>query len=185
MILFKSFEKSLIYTVLIILGILLITCSLQTSFAANITINSPNDFKSNITDVAPNSTIELNSSVNFTLDSNNVNVTINKTLTIQSSNSSQNAVINLNSLGRAFNITNDGNLILINITIINGKTNVGGAIYNSGTVTFMGCNFTDNIITSNDGYGGAIYNSGTISLYNCIFTKNKATGIRGGWWCNL
>jgi len=175
MILINNFEKKLIYTILVILSVLLITCSLQTNFAADITINSSNNFKTIIENATSNSIIKLDSNVaEFSLNSSNVNIIINKTITIQSSNPEKNAVINLNKIGRAFNITSGGNLTLINTTIINGNTSYntnGGAIYNNyGTITLTGCAFTENTAR---GHGGVIYNNmGTIILTECTFTGN-------------
>jgi hypothetical protein len=82
---------------------------------------------------------------------------------------------------------------------------LGGAIYNLGSLTNVGCQFLTNSATSGSGgsgggggdgsfqggnggnggagalgYGGAIYNLGALWLTNCTFAGNTATGGSGG-----
>jgi hypothetical protein len=47
----------------------------------------------------------------------------------------------------------------------------GGALYNSGTLSIMGCTFYGN---TSPYYGGAIYNSGTLTLTGNLFYGNTA-----------
>jgi len=176
--------------------------------AVDITINSTENFRLLIEGAKENSIIELNSSLGeFSLNEENVNVTIDKTVTIQSSNSLQKVTINLNQLGRAFTITGEGYLTLINVIIINGTSIMGGAIYNEGGIanltacTFINnnannggviynaggtlivndCNFIENEANS----GGVIYNDwGNVDLINCTFTENIAT-VEGGVISNM
>ncbi|MCL2115272.1 MAG: hypothetical protein FWH29_03530 [Methanobrevibacter sp.] len=105
---------------------------------------------------------------------------INKTLTIKSNDSSQNAIINLQGNNRAFYVQDHGNLTLINITIKNGIAGArSGAIHNyQGNLTLIGCIITNNTVTktvSVDPEGGAIFShEGNLILINCTFTNNSA-----------
>lgn len=68
--------------------------------AADITLTKSNEtnFKYILETATNNSVIELNNGAGeFSLNPSNVNIAINKTITIQSSNPSQNTIINLNS----------------------------------------------------------------------------------------
>jgi len=153
--------------------------------AAEITSSN---FKKTIEDTSSGKTVTLKSGTEYSLNPDNVNITINKTITIKSSSSSKNAIINLNGNGRAFEVRNGGDLTLINITLKNGNAYEGGAIYNyAGSVTLTGCTFTNNTATN----GGAIFGFGdenedvgkiikaTFTVKSCTFTNNIATGDGG------
>src|SRR6266478_1465617 len=97
-------------------------------------------------------------------------------------------------------------LSLVNLTLANGRSDNGGAIYNSGFVIASNCTLTGNNAVGGNGSGGsngsdggsfggngtagsagttgnggAIYNSGyKLSLSFCTFQNNKATGGNGG-----
>ena len=121
---------------------------------------------------------------NYDLSSDN-NININKTITIQSSVSSINAVLDLQKSGRAFSVTSTGTLTLINITIINGNLgydDYGGAISNNGgSLTLKGCNFSDNYAERR---GGAIYitGSGSVDAEDCIFINNSVDSQGGAFY---
>ncbi len=145
---------------------------------ADISLNSTDKFKSTIDDASSGDTITLVSGREYSLDSSNVNITINnKNLIIRSSDSLKNAVINLNGYGRGFSISG-GSLTFINITIINGNIDNGAAIYNDGgMLDLTGCSFINNTAS----YGGAIYNNGNMNLKDSSFMNNKCiTGDYGG-----
>jgi len=113
---------------------------------------------------------------------NSPNIEISKNITIQSANQLENAVINLKSNGRAFTVLSGGHLTLKNITIVNGHiAGGGGVINNSGNVTLMGCNFTDNIADfDNHNYygGGVIFNceEANLTANDCIFSESFTIG---------
>jgi len=149
--------------------------------AANITITptTSGGISGALTNMVDGDTLTLQPGT-YTLNSNvpTVGLSIDKNITIQSSDSSQNAIIDLNGFSRAFNVASDGNLTLINITIINGHSmSDGGAIFNNGNVTLFGCTFMNN---SADNSGGAIDNyCGNLNLIDCIFIGNTAQ-LSGG-----
>ena len=72
-------------------------------------------------------------------------------------------------------IKSTSSVVLTNLTIINGYTKYGGAIYNNGNLTIQNCNFKNNSATS----GGAIYNNGNLDIYYSTFEDNVVTD-RGG-----
>ena len=147
-----------------------------------ITLNPGESIKNTVNTAISGDTIvlDVSNSGEFNISNlNEANIIVNKNITLKSSKSSQNAIINLHKVGRAFNITSQGNLTLINITIKNGQSNIngyddGGALINKGKVTLAGCIFTNNRATND---GGAIYNLGgsTLIVKNCTFTNNKAS----------
>ena len=164
---------------IIMLILLLFSVSMMISsvYAAEKTLTPSKDIKTEIKKVPSGSVIKLDPSKGeFSISSS---ISINKIVTIQSSNPSKNAIINLDKnlekYGNAFNIANGGKLTLKNIIIKNGDSGLGGVIYNNGTVTLNRCTFTKNTAK----YGGAIYNRGTITLTRCTFTKNTATSYGG------
>ena len=74
-------------------------------------------------------------------------------------------------------IKSTSSVVLTNLTIINGYTKYGGAIYNNGNLTIQNCNFKNNSATS----GGAIYSgtSANLDIYYSTFEDNVVTD-RGG-----
>ena len=86
--------------------------------------------------------------------------------------------------GAISNPNNNTRIKFINCTFTNNKiTNTtatdgfGGAIYNTGVVNLVSCNFTD---ISAAGSGGAIYNDGLVmGLVDCVFT-NISVAVSGG-----
>ena len=100
-------------------------------------------------------------------------IVINKSITINGNGHA----IDAKELGRIFSVS-ASNVILKNITFINGKySGSGGAIYSSGVnLTFEDCIFEDNYAN----YGGAVYSTGSNTrVIDCEFSNN--TGYyRGG-----
>jgi predicted outer membrane repeat protein len=96
-------------------------------------------------------------------------IVIDKTVVI----SGGNFKIDANGKGGIFNVTSDGVLVLSGVTLINGKSEYGGAIYNEGKIPIASdCTFANNTATS---AGGAIYNLGLIeSIDGSTFSENTA-----------
>jgi len=169
----KNFRKSVVL-LLLVFSLFAIVSSVNAD-----TINfDKNNFTKDTIEEAANGTI-------FNLDpfqgsydlssKNNINIINN--ITIQSSDSNQNVVLDLHNTNRAFYIDSGGFLTLINITIINGQvTGDGGAIYIKGGATLTGCKFINNKATEK---GGAIYNNDVVTLIDCNFNSNSATQEAG------
>ena len=81
--------------------------------------------------------------------------------------------INANNLGRIFNVTSTADkLNIYNANLINGNADIGGAIYNTGSVYAYNTNFINNTA---DSYGGAVFNNGTLTIQKCIVDNNDIT----------
>ena len=106
----------------------------------------------------------------------NVGLTITKNVTIVGEDQS-NTTIDAQNSNNIFTVNSGITVTIENITLANGSATNGGAIYNTGNLTFINCTFTGNKAS----YGGAIYNTGTIaSLKDCNFTENRASLNYGG-----
>jgi len=80
-------------------------------------------------------------------------------------------IIDAEKQDRIFTIYTGISFTLQNITLTNGWTLEGGAIYNSqGTLTINNSTLTEN----NADYGGAIYNFGTLTINQSTLTENTA-----------
>ena len=100
----------------------------------------------------------------------NVNLTINKNVTIIGSGST---IIDSQGSGQAFIIPSNVNATINDITFINGNmvsTDAGGAICNGGTLNVIGCTFKNNTAFN----GGAVVNGGTLTVTNSTFISNTA-----------
>lgn len=110
-------------------------------------------------------------------------ITINKAITIQSSTK---ATLDAKSKSRIFKITAD-NVVLKNLTLINGKSTEGGAIYATKEINVENCDFKDNKAFNkavtyfgdgdikgyrNLGKGGAIYTKAALTCSDSTFTAN-------------
>ena len=81
--------------------------------------------------------------------------------------------INANNLGRIFNVTSTADkLSIYNANLINGNADIGGAIYNTGSVYAYNTNFINNTATT---MGGAVFNNGTLTIQKCIVDNNDIT----------
>ena len=81
--------------------------------------------------------------------------------------------INANNLGRIFNVTSTADkLNIYNANLINGNADIGGAIYNTGSVYAYNTNFINNTA---DTMGGAVFNNGTLTIQKCIVDNNDIT----------
>ncbi len=98
----------------------------------------------------------------------------NQNLTINGPGASVLAISG-NNVTRIF-AGNSMTLTINNLTLKNGRSSTGGAIYAGGTMTINQCVLSNNVST---GTGGAIDNLGTMTITNSILSGNSA-GIRGG-----
>ena len=81
--------------------------------------------------------------------------------------------INANNLGRIFNVTSTADkLNIYNANLINGNADIGGAIYNTGSVYASNTNFINNTAAT---MGGAVFNNGTLTIQKCIVDNNDIT----------
>ena len=92
-------------------------------------------------------------------------ITINKDITIDG----KGHTIDAKNLGRIFSIGEGFTVTLTNATLINGKADKGGAIYNDGSLTLSDVKLSDNAA---DSYGGAVFNSGELVVSDSVFDSN-------------
>ena len=80
--------------------------------------------------------------------------------------------INANNLGRIFDVTSTGKLNIYSANLSNGNADIGGAIYNTGSVYAYNTNFINNTAAT---MGGAVFNNGTLTIQKCIVDNNDIT----------
>ncbi len=85
------------------------------------------------------------------------------------------SIIDALGLDEIFNVDYGYSLIIKDLTL---KNSSGSAIYNSGTLTVINCDFVNNFAKS----GGAIYNEGILSVTGSTFINNQA-GSGGAIYC--
>jgi hypothetical protein len=117
-------------------------------------------------------------SENYTYDTTtdtNINngITIDKNVTIDG----QGCVIDANSQMRIFNIASGVEVVLENITFINGKDATwGGAIMCTGGLTVKNCRFINNTASA----GGALFTTAQhVDVKDSVFKNNSASGAGG------
>ncbi len=104
-------------------------------------------------------------------------LTISKNLTIQGPGANQ-LTISGDQLSRVFEVNANQPVVLSGLTISNGHSAIGGAIFNHSTLTISGCTVS-NSRTFIVGSGGGIFNSGTLTVSNCTVSGDFAN-IGGG-----
>ncbi len=158
------------------------------------------DIQNLIDNAEAGSTIKLNG----TYIGDSKEIIINKNLTIKGINGK--ATLNAKALSRIFNITANG-VVLENLNLINGKSDLGGAIYSENKFTVKNCDFKNNkaklggaiylYANQYNAYsaiiekayfknnsarcGGAIYSGANLKVLNSEFTSNTANS--GGAIC--
>jgi len=169
----KSFKNS-ISTILIIVTLLIMVSSLQTSFAANsiTTIDETQSIQTDgISETEDKGTLILNSGTYY-----QSKMVIDRNITIQGNGPANTVTIDANKLGRIFTINNDVDVTFINITFLRGShSSGGGAVYNNyqnSMITFINCSFINNN-AQDFGSGGAILNRGIMNVLGCNFTNNN------------
>ena len=132
-------------------------------------------------------------------------IVINRSVIIQGNG----CTIDANEMARIFKIADNAQVVIKNVTLVNGKHDEGGAIYNDGSnLTIIDSTLDDNyaydgggavyvkegiltVITSaltcngvND-YGGAIYiNGGSLEIFNSTLNSNSAEEGGGAIYSN-
>ena len=91
--------------------------------------------------------------------------------------------IDANNNGGIFKINPGVSVYLSGVTLVNGNSDYGAAIYNEGDLVLDGCTFSNNVATQN---GGAIYNTAILDIDDCTFIGNDlsthhTSGEYGGY----
>ena len=163
-------QRKIIVLILLIFSFSMI---INSANAATIDLNPGNFNKTGIESATNGTVFNLDTNKgDYNLSSEN-KIDIKSNITIKSSNTSKNAVLNLYNSSRAFQVHSEGYLTLINITIKNGYDwGDGGAIHNTeGSINLTGCIFSGN--SANRGGAISIIGGGLTANF-CIFTGNSA-----------
>ncbi len=106
----------------------------------------------------------------------------------------QTVAISGNNAFRVFEVSPGVNFTLLNISVIQGRTNEGAAVFNDGgNVVASNCVFAGNMAigapgtnginvasSGMPGSGGAIYSAGSLIVIDSAFSTNRAIGGDGG-----
>ncbi len=89
--------------------------------------------------------------------------------------------INANNAVRLFTVNAAVNFSVYNLTMANGTSTNGGAIYNSGTLVISNSTLSGNSASNSaNGLGGAVYNDlGAVTVINSSFFNNSCRGGDG------
>lgn len=124
-----------------------------------------------IVDVCPEGTISFDSTLSGATITLSSVLILDKNLTIDGSELTEELSISGNNQTRVFIVTTGYTVTLDSLVITNGKNDNGGGIYNGGTLTINNCS-----LLANTGLiGGGIINHGTLSITNSNFSQNNAT----------
>ena len=139
-------------------------------YYANFT-NGTNGPKATITDAV--STVPVNGTVyiaNGNYNESIINIYNNMTIIGQSQTGT---IIDAKQQGVIFDIHTGPVVTIENLTLTNGNSDYGGAIYNYGTLTIIKSTLENNTATSN-GDGGAIYNQNTLAIINSTIQDSNS-----------
>jgi Synergist-CTERM protein sorting domain-containing protein len=79
-------------------------------------------------------------------------------------------------MGRVLTVSRDADATFDALVITSGSADIGGGIYNEGTLTVTRCTISNN---NASGFGGGIYSMGKLNVDNSTFSANTATGPGG------
>ena len=176
----KSKNNLFLFTILFTI---LVAISLQASFAAGeVTVGE--DGVDTISDALfhTNEYDVIKLTPDTYTGSDNIGLSINRSLTIQGNGPRESVTLDAGSDDRIFMITeNDLNVKFINLTFTDGNNNQGGAVYINGfntNVTFINCVFENNYANYE---GGAIFvKDAYLNISGCKFISNEASWGNGG-----
>ena len=80
-------------------------------------------------------------------------------------------------MGRVLTVSHDADVDIDALVITGGSADMGGGIYNVGTLAVTRCTISNN---NASGFGGGIYSMGKLNVDNSTFNVNTATGPGGG-----
>ena len=148
---------------------------------ATLTVTNTNDsgagsLRRAIADASSGATINFMIPGSFnTITLSSGEILIDKNLTIDGPGAEK-LSISGNSASRVFEISSGVEVTIQGISITNGSSNLGGAIYNLGLLTISDCTLSNN---DSSIYGGAVYNKGPVIIKNSTFSNNQSVSLGG------
>lgn len=148
----------------------------QPSQAATLLVTNVNDsgagsLRQTIADAKPHDIIAFAAAVSgSTIVLTSGPIVLNMPLTIDGSMLAMVPTISGNQAKGIFSLSNSSVITLTRLTLSNGKSNYGGAIYNGGTLILNQVTLFDNDALN----GGALYNVGSATLLNSTVSGNSA-----------
>ena len=79
--------------------------------------------------------------------------------------------------GRVIHVKQDAVVILSDLSIVRGQSNLGGGIYNEGSLSLWRVDVTKNSAAID---GGGLHNVGSATIYESTFRSNTAVDFSGG-----
>ena len=110
-------------------------------------------------------------------------ILLGKTVTIDASTLPGGLTISGNKAVHIFELDYSGlDVTLVGLTLVNGYSSYGAAIYNGATLTLNRCTLAYNSAppASGDSGAGTIYNTGNLTLTECTMASNNCPGAFGG-----
>ena len=159
-----------------LLALILWTAARQPVHATTLTVSNSNDggpgsLRQAIADASSGDTIRFASNLSGeTIVLSGGSVTLTKSLTIDGSDLPVAVTLSGNTTNALFTVSAGVAVTLTRLTLVDGKNNFGGAIYNPGTLTLNRVTMHRHAALN----GGAIYNVGTLTVLNSTFSGNSA-----------
>ena len=158
--------------------------------------NGPGTLRQAILDAVSGDTINFALPLPATIVLTNLQLRIDKSITITGPGAKQLTVQRSTNPGtpnfRLIRVPYATNIVQISgLTLHNGRVvtttdgdNLGGAIYNTGQLTLSGCDLIGNIAPATNavlgGFGGGVFTVGPLVMDHCNVSSNNASGAGGG-----
>ncbi len=149
---------------------------------ANGTLGTGVSLREAVRDAPAGATITFDASLSGATIALGSAVVIGKNLTIDASILPGGVTLSGNYANEIFAVNSGATVTLAKLTLTGGYTDYdGGAIFNAGTLTLIGCTLSDNHTGTLGGFGGgAIVNyEGTLTLTQCTLSGNSAANYGG------
>jgi len=161
---------------LMVIGVVALLGQPQLSQAATTLVTNTNDsgagsLRQTIADAVPGAVVGFAPALSgATIVLTSGPLAINTTLTIDGSTLTVAPTVSGNQAKGVFSLSNSSVITLTRLTLSNGKSNYGGAIYNGGTLTLDRVTLSANQALN----GGALYNVGSVTVLNSTLSGNSA-----------
>src|SRR6516162_9430064 len=149
------------------------------STVTNLMDAGPGSLRQAILDTPAGDTVDFDPSLSGTITLTTGGLTVDKDLTIDGPGAGV-ITVSGNNAWRVLDIAASASVELSGLTIANGKSPVGGGIFNSGALDLTGCTFSGNSASGSPTVisGGGICNTGMLTVNGCTLTGNSA--VSGG-----